>query len=209
MHYGHFTLYNKSIVYKSDNVYLAENIVATGYVGGNDVSMNTLDSLLRDDGERKSFYVALVPAVEGAGDDAGPAASYYNPMDVTGKFASNIPHLANLDAEIGNTNGHLHYAGATFYAHLWQFSNSSQRLNNDYVYAEVHGDNTVCFQGHQTAYNPAKGDFSFTTVNTGHFGDRVYAGCGKVRRMAGQKYLEPVSYTSAFGATKNLVTIGV
>lgn len=38
MHYGNFTLYSKTIVKKSDNVYLAENIVATGYVGGNDTT---------------------------------------------------------------------------------------------------------------------------------------------------------------------------
>ena len=209
MHYGHFTLYSKSIVYKSDNVYLAENIVSTAYVGGNDVSMNTLDSL-REDGERKSMYVALVPASDNAGDDpVATNGAYYNPMDVTGKFATNIPHLANLDDEIGNSNRYLHYPGATFYSHVWQFNNSAQRLMNDYVPAEVNSDNTVVFQGHQTSYNPAAGNFSYTTVNTGHFGERVYPGCGKVRRLAGSKFLEPVSYTSAFGATKSVVTVGV
>lgn len=111
MHYGHFTLYSKTVVWKSDNVYLAENIVATGYVRGNDVSFNTLDSLYTPSGESdvKSIYAALVPvSARHSEDTITSGQGYFNPMDVSGRFAENVPHLRNLDLEVGNP-GRLHY----------------------------------------------------------------------------------------------------
>ncbi len=208
MHYGNFTLYSKSIVYKSDNVYLAENIVSTGYIRGNDVSMNTFETLKDDNaGGAKSIYVALVPVSGAQGDDDAPG--YFNPLDVTGAFATNVPHLQNLDNEVGNTNMKKHYPGAAYYAAMWGMNNSAQRMQTEYISSQMNEHNTLCFQGHQTTYNHHSHKFDLTTVNTGHFGDRIYPGCGRVRRMAGQKYLEPVSYTNSFGATKNLTSIGV
>jgi len=208
MHYGNFTLYSKSIVYKSDNVYLAENIVSTGYIRGNDVSMNTYETLKDDDaGGAKSIYVAMVPVSGAQGDDDAPG--YFNPLDVTGAFATNVPHLQNLDNEVGNTAMKKHYPGAAYYAAMWGMNNSAQRMQTEYISSQMNEHNTLCFQGHQTTYNHHSHKFDLTTVNTGHFGDRIYPGCGRVRRMAGQKYLEPVSYTNSFGATKNLTSIGV
>jgi len=210
MHYGNFTLYSKSIVYKSDNVFLAENILANGYISGNDVSMNTLQSLQSGD-QPRSMFVALVPLLGSENSEGTTSVSalgqYPNPLDITGKFANGIPHLANLDMEVGNPQGLEHYPGASFYAMTFGMNNSNQTFNSEYVYAEMNTQNTICFQGHQTMFNPAENKWDMTIVNTGHFGDRIYAGCGRVRR--GQmKYLEAVSYTTQFGSTKSLTVVG-
>jgi len=210
MHYGNFTLYSKSIVYKSDNVFLAENILANGYVGGNDVSMNTLQSLQSGD-QPRSMFVALVPLLGSENSEGTTSVSalgqYPNPLDITGKFANGVPHLANLDMEVGNPQGLEHYPGASFYAMTFGMNNSNQTFNQEYVYAEMNTQNTICFQGHQTMFNPAENKWDMTIVNTGHFGDRIYSGCGRVRR--GQmKFLEPVSYTTQFGSTKSLTVVG-
>jgi hypothetical protein len=210
MHYGHFTLYSKTVVWKSDNVYLAENIVATGYVRGNDVSFNTLDSLYTPSGESdvKSIYAALVPvSARHSEDTITSGQGYFNPMDVSGRFAENVPHLRNLDLEVGNP-GRLHYPGAEFYASVWRMNNSSQKLETEFVPSQMGSHNTLVFQGHQMTYNPSNGKYDLTTLNTGHFGDRVYPGCGKVRRMANQKWLQPVTYTSAFGASSHITSLG-
>jgi hypothetical protein len=206
MHYGHFTLYSKTIVWKSDNIYLAENIVSTGYVRGNDVSTNTLPALMAGRSDA-SMYIALIPAtgVRGPGgvtnaDRSGQ--SFFNPMDITGRFSTNVPHLANLDAEVGN-KGALHYPGADFYANVWMMNNQQQQSITSFTPMVVSSHNTLCFQGHQMNYNVADRQYNLTTLNTGHFGDRVYPGCGKVRRMASSKYLLPVTYTNAFGATQH------
>lgn len=211
MHYGNFTLYSKSIVYKSDNVYLAENIVSTGYLHGNDVTFNTLDSIYADEASgQRSIYAAMVPVSSATGEDGVAAAhGYFNPMDVTGHFATNVPHLQDLDREVGNSRGGFHYPGAPYYSCVWQMNNSNQQPETEFVLSQLNAHNTMCFQGHQTVFNPQNNTFDMTTVNTGHFGERIYPGCGRVRRMAGQKYLEPVSYTSAFGAHKQLVNVGV
>jgi len=216
MHYGHFTLYSKTLVWKSDNVYLAENIVSTGYVRGNDTSFNTLESLYSasSDSKNRSIYCAMVPPTMRPeysirpSSDGSSVAGFYNPMDITGKFATNVPHLANLDAEVGNP-GNLHYPGAQFYAHAWRMNNTSQRMETEFVPLQLNAHNTLCFQGHQMAYNPEAKIFNLTTLNTGHFGERIYPGCGKVRRMANAKYLQPVTYTSTFGASHHLVNVGV
>jgi hypothetical protein len=207
MHYGNFTLYSKSIVYKSDNVYLAENIMATGYVRGNDAGINTLTSLRNEMELPKSIYAALVPIMSTSGDSAPTAGGYANPMDVTGRFATQIPHLARLDEEIGNTRNLLHYPCADFYSSVYRFNNSAQTMTAEFEYQQVNRYNTLCFQGHQATYNPNNGMFDLVTINTGHFGPRVYAGAGKVRR-GDQKFLEPVSYTSEFGAKNNMVSLG-
>lgn len=211
MHYGHFTLYSKTLVWKSDNIYLAENIVSTGYVGGNDVSFNTLESMYSRTGEERarSMYAALVPvSTRTTEDTVSTGLGYFNPLDITGRFAQNVPHLANLDQEIGNPGG-LHYPGADFYANAWRMNNSSQKLEAEFVPLQVNAHNTLCFQGHQMTYNPASRAYDLTTLNTGHFGPRIYPGCGQVRSMKNSKYLQAVSYTSAFGATTHMTTLGV
>jgi hypothetical protein len=59
------------------------------------------------------------------------------------------------------------------------------------------------------SFNPSSKAWDLTTLNTGHFGDRIYPGCGKVRSMKNSKYLQPVSYTSAHGANSHMTTLGV
>jgi hypothetical protein len=62
MHYGNFTMYLKSIVYKPDNVFLAENIFSGDYVDGLDTSMHDLRSVLseRTDNNKRSIYTCMV-----------------------------------------------------------------------------------------------------------------------------------------------------
>lgn len=210
MHYGNLTLYSKSIVYKSDSVHLAENVFATGYVRGNDVSFNTLQSLAAEHEPRRSIYCCLVPAPRGAGEDdgivIGNVPEDMNPMDVTGGFAASVPHLAQLELELGNSTGRAHYATANFYSLIYQWNNSAAVHTQQFEYEQLNRYNTLVFQGHQSSYNPHSGLYDLTTVNTGHWGANVYPGAGKVRRGL-MKTLMNVSYNTAFGATQNVVSI--
>lgn len=62
-------------------------------------------------------------------------------------------------------------------------------------------------QGHQSMYNPSNGLMDLVIKNTGHWGDRVYPGCGKVRTgMA--KLLEPVYYSNVYGGGGDLSAFG-
>ena len=44
--------------------------------------------------------------------------------------------------------------------------------------------------------------------NTGHWGDRVYPGCGKIRNGFA-KALEPVSYTNIYGGGGTSAVVGI
>ena len=41
--------------------------------------------------------------------------------------------------------------------------------------------NTICFQGHQFICDPQTAKLTRPIINRGHWGDRVYPGCKKVR----------------------------
>jgi len=58
-------------------------------------------------------------------------------------------------------------------------------------------------------YNPSTRQFDAVIENTGHWGNRVYPGCGRVRRGL-QKLLEPVQYNTLYGGgTKSVMQLGV
>ena len=202
MHYGNFTMYLKSLVYKADNVALAENVYAAGYVRGNNVTMHNLASSATRPSHKsgsESMYVCLVPYISDGDNYDTFHTEIPNPMDTTGKFSNNAPQLVALDNADGNRR---HYATADFYSRTYQFNNEN---TNDvglgaqgYVYDEVNRYNTVCYQGHQSGYNVSSGTFDLVTEGTGHWGNRIYPGCGKVRKGL-VKTLEPITYTTMFG----------
>jgi hypothetical protein len=205
MHYGNFTMYLKSIIYKPDNVVLAENIYANGYVGGNDVKFYTEKegrSYEVATAKKGSMYACLVPAAAGRSEYELP-----NPLDSTGAFSTNNPQLANMN---GSRSGY-HYATAAYYAKKYGFNNDSSASSTPdsrgYVHDVVDQYNTVCFQGHQSLFNPNNSNFDLVIENTGHWGNRIYPGCGKVRRGF-MKTLEPVTYTTSFGAQKSVTSLG-
>ena len=208
MHYGNFTMYLKSIVIKQQNVYLAENMYAMGYVGGNDCRFFTSPNEVTDymdSGCGRSMFSCLVPYDTRASDPSNCAwaCDYPNPMDITGQFQH-----ARL-ATNGSSPSANHYASCDFYSNYWQWKHTMQP-DTDMPYFSTYSKwNTLCYQGHQAMYNPQTHQFDAVIENTGHWGNRVYPGCGRVRRGL-QKLLEPVQYSTLYGGgTKSVVQLGV
>merc|ERR1719329_1650459 len=111
IHYGHYTMYLRAVVYKHQNVAIAENMFSMGYVGGDDVSFfdeESHDAFLQGEtSAHKSMFSCLVPYVR-------PTQEFYpNPMDITGRFSSSI----HADA-----NGADHYLGARYYGNKWRWA---------------------------------------------------------------------------------------
>ncbi|KAK3276391.1 hypothetical protein CYMTET_15518 [Cymbomonas tetramitiformis] len=183
MHYGNFTVYLKSVVYRPVNVHLAWDIMCANYLGGGGSEFRTSDSdkdeTMRTDEDRvPSLYSCLIGFDERIKD---------NPLDVTGRFA---PHtcLNNIRTP--------HYSTAEAYGAQHAFYPMTPP-NGDLPYFDSENrGNTICFQGHQASYNHNTGYIDRVTLNTGHWGERVYPGCGKVRRGL-SKFLEPVNYSNA------------
>ena len=209
MHLGNFTMYLKSIVYQQQNVYIADHIFAQGYLFGDNVTFWDEDtskraaSLMENPGSNTvpSIFSMLVPY-----DSPRQSGDYFagelpNPLDVTGAYSPTNPALEHL-----NSGAASHYATAPFYRQYYSFNNSAPP--DDYLqFGSYNRYNTLCFQGHQAMFNPATKNYDLVQQNTGHWGSRIYPGCGKVRKGL-QKLLEPVSYTSIHGESSRLTTLG-
>lgn len=214
MHIGNFTMYLKSIVYQQQNVYIAENIFAQGYLYGNNAQFFSKEDRNKYTpkeavGPQKSMYAALVPyeCSRSRGD------SYYadelpNPLDITGSYNPSNPALAEFAGGSAAGAAPLHYASAKYYSSLFSWNNTNQDPLQE-GFNSYNRYNTLCFQGHQAMFNPASKNYDLVQANTGHWGNRVYAGCGKVRKGL-QKMLEPVTYANAYGGDSGraMVTIG-
>ena len=183
---GNFTLYLKSIVYKQQNVLLAEDIFAMGYVGGDDCNFfketDDYRSFMTTYVPNRSLFACMVPYGN---------RDYDNPMDITGQLPN--------DTSPSASDGRPQYETAQFYKSYWNFDNSSYVDGSaPHYHATAGRANTVCYQGHQSMYSIQDRTFNLVIKNTGHWSDRVYPGCGKVRNGF-SKALEPVQYNNIFG----------
>ena len=188
LHYGNFTFYSKSVVYRQQNVYLAEDMFSTGYIGGNGTEFFTEYQDMEDynngveNQRHKSIFAMLAPYSD---------VEYNNPVDITGRYSGDT-HALNVDER-------LQFASAPFYRKLWNWGQHGQVAPGRSKFETPDAaQNTVCFQGHQAMYNPQSSMFDVVIKNTGHWGDRVYPGCGKVRQGM-QKVFEPVQYKNVYG----------
>ena len=188
LHYGNFTFYSKSVVYRQQNVYLAEDMFSTGYIGGNGTEFFTEYQDMEDynngieNQRHKSIFAMLAPYSD---------VEYNNPIDITGRYSG--------DTQALNVDERMQFASAGFYRKLWNWGSHGQVPPGRSKFETPDAaQNTVCFQGHQAMYNPGSSMFDVVIKNTGHWGDRVYPGCGKVRQGM-QKVFEPVQYKNVYG----------
>ena len=188
VHFGHYTIKYKSIVYNERAVYHAHDYMCTGYLGGNDTRFVTRKSqtdFAQSQGDNEHFhsmFACLVPYQRTA---------YPNPMDITGSFYDRVRGE--------KTSKILHYPSAKFYSKYWGWSNEQQESPNEAKYTSERGTmNTVCFQGHQAMFSPNTGSYTQVIENTGHWGRNVYPGVGKVRAGLASA-IQQVSYSEAYG----------
>jgi hypothetical protein len=183
MHYGHFTYNSKSQVLNSRKIVHGRNVVCKDYHGGN--GHKVWDASDPDDLEDYSAGemtkdVFFVPVMINHEIDT-------NHMDITGSYHPDIG--AGEEA-----NKATHYDSAAIYRKYWGWRNNVTSLKDaSYNAIRRPRDNTIVFQEHQHQYNPGSGKMDLTIMNKGHWGDRVYPGCGKARRGV-EMYLKPVKY---------------
>ncbi len=176
-------------------MFLAEDIFSMGYVGGDDCNFFTTrddySSYLANYDAEKSLFACIVPY--GSGD-------YANPLDITGRLPSD---------KAASGRDLMHYATAPFYKSYWQFDNQNFSDGSEsHYHNNANRVNTICYQGHQSMYSIADRTFSLVIKNTGHWGDRVYPGCGKIRNGFA-KALEPVSYSNIYGGGGTSAMVGL
>jgi len=188
LHIGNFTFYAKPAVLQPRNIAYAPNIYCEEYLGGNGTNYFRYDDTDRQnlqDGiidDRDMFCVA-VPL------EFKPDRRF---IDLTGRYDSKVCGGVSDESP-------MQYSNADLYSEYWGWSHPSvaNRPNpDDYTADSVPQYNTICVQDHQRIFlhkGNGKGTFDKVIMNKGHWGPRVYPGCGRVRRGV-ETHLKPTKY---------------
>jgi len=172
MHYAHFTYYSKAIVKKEENIFIAEDIWSSKYLGGS----NTIFHSGKDDYDahieqetdhynesfidKPSLYAMIIPYSQ---------KRIPNPMHMSGSF----------------TGGNVQYNTHDFYSNVYNIDR--QDLNSRLDYTQDHNaTNWTCYQGHQLNWKESStggiGGHNAVVYGKGHWGKHgTYPGCADVR----------------------------
>jgi hypothetical protein len=185
MHYGHFTLYAKTVVYKPEMVVRVDNIVVKDYLGGNGVRLwnvleqRDIDAFRSNELYKDIFPVAVRPDFR--------LETYF--LDMTGRFNDRLH--PNEEAKKATAFPPMD----RILSEIWGWRSVFSPLQNEYFANIAAKFNTLCFQEHQKLYNHATRQWDRVIIDKGHFGANVYPGCGEVRRGVAM-YFKPVDYTN-------------
>lgn len=183
MHYGHLTYNSRTVITNSQRILHLRHCLIKNYLGGN--GHNVWDASNPSDREKYcngelTKDIHFVPVLMTQNVDA-------NHIDATGRYHEHIG--AGPDAQ-----EMTHYDSAAIYSEFWGWSHEALNLQDaSYTNVRVAHENTLAFQEHQSMYNSGSGAFDLYVRDKGHWGDRIYPGCGKVRRGC-ESWLKPVKY---------------
>jgi hypothetical protein len=183
-HFGHFTMYAKSVVMFPQYIVRADNIVCLDYVGGNGHLIWNPANDDHVDSYRANELICdvfMVPIIRGTW------TPNWHIMDISGRYNERVS--PNAEARASTDYGPM----AAILGEIWGWRAIISPQQKDYFAQFAPKFNTVVFQEHQKLYDPNRGDYSVYKIDRGHWGSRVYPGCGEVRR-GNSLYFLPVSY---------------
>lgn len=182
MHFGHFTMYAKSLVLENRALTWARNMYAGGYLGGGGVAFWCYDDEVNNLRGRSAYLNAQL----NASLIACPLPIHFKPqnwhLDVTGRY--NPALYASRTAREP-----LHWPGADIFAAYWHWRNNVSLAFTQHSPAQNSATpptaNSVCFQGFQMVVDKNSRELTRPIVNRGHWGPNVCVGAAAVRRGAG------------------------
>ena len=189
MHYANFTFYQKALVRQPKNVYVAEDVFAAGYIGGNNTKFfkggDIAAELQGAAHNRPSLLVALLDNEE----------SLPNPLSITGEWEGALRRADPTEAPTGATVFHYSSCAQTVTNFkLATLLSMDPRVSGNNSYSSpVKSINTVCFKG--ACRHRKEGGVSSTDHNTGHWG-HTYPGVKSVR-AGHNKYMREMEIRGA------------
>lgn len=172
IHVGSFTVRFGCMIAQPENVYIAEDIVCTGYLGGGGSKLFTSPNEFRQYAPTftgASIFARLLP---------------YDYTDIPTAIHLADDKLAALEA--------TSLPGRDWFQRYWQLPSASSG-GMPFAFGERNSMvNTLCFRGHQLSYDTATERHTKVTQNTGHWGPNVYPGCSRQRTSLGG-VLQPVA----------------
>ena len=178
VHVGHYTFYSKSVVKRPKNYIIIEDIFSQGYVGGEGITPFSSNA---DDDDSLARHISEGTLGKGGSPSIIFVATKGKPtsdcLDITGRFHQTVYDIYN---EAGAREEHYIGSGSAYEDMKLKMLEPYRKDVEDTYVQRVQRFNTVCFRGMQ--YNLNKDNkMELTQLNTGHWGENVYAGVRKVR----------------------------
>lgn len=184
MHYGHFTMYAKTVVMHPEMIVRGDNIVVMSYNGGNGTrAWDPRDQNLRDEFDSNNLIADIFYAPVPANFEV---ASHF--LDITGRFSSRLS--ANAEAQKATDYG----PAANILSQIWGWKAIASPFTREHFSSIAPRFNTMVFQEHQWLYSHSSKRHDRVIVDKGHFGGNVYPGVADVRRGVSM-YVKTVDYT--------------
>lgn len=184
----HYTAYLSAVVFRPKNVYVVEDMYCERYLGGMGVKFWKREEYTRPNVNRRKCDIICAPLPPNF-------TEIERKIDIRGKWYTEQT-LNLVDAERFQMPL---YPGANRMNRLMGWFDPVRKsrglVQQKYRYSRV-PINYCCFQGVQWHYNQLNGDWGDVIVEKGHFGHKVYPGCGVVRNGK-LKYLKDPEYEKA------------
>lgn len=210
VHIGHYTFWHKSIVKTPKNVFIAEDIFARGYVGGEgggelkDGPLTEVINGTKSPGEVDSIIVlgdvaALENRIIDAENNVVERKALANPIDISGEYSVDAfkDGPSGLDVETGgifNYNGILEGADGDVKRALVQLTRLRGAGANGGVNpfnSPLRRLNTLCYRGMSIAI--MNDDKRRVTLSTDHWGTNVYQGV-RAARTGAMAFIKDMDY---------------
>lgn len=193
IHYGHYTMYNKTVLWSRAHIVHARNVFIKSYKGGAgtlvqdpldpyDVEAYHRGELARD--------IFLIP-------HAIDLITNQKHCDFSGTYHKTLS--ASRVCEEESNLWRMEY-----WTRLWRVKrNQRNPLDTSFFAESSPRTNTMCWQAHQQVWCQGTKDYSDVILNKGHWGPDVYSGCGKTRKGGtGTKVLSKTNYLKQFMQTQ-------
>ncbi len=181
MLFGHFTMYNTTMVTAPEKIAIAKNVFCRRYQGGNDMNVwNPFSIAHKNDYRDGRMGTASMFITLGLMNQSKPYAFW---LSMTGVMPSSL----NVDKAVARG---VAYPGANAFSSHWGFGADNgdglvQSTRNQYSCTPNQLErkfNVICMQEVQiNIYNSMDPSKPIVYMDKGHWGDRVYEGCSAVR----------------------------
>ena len=172
IHYGHFTMYNKTVIWSRQHIVHGRNIFCKEYHGGNGTAV--WDPLDPTDVEEYQFN-ELIRDIFWLPKPIGFHTNSKH-MDITGSYHKDLSPTKQANEE---TN----LPGIGIFAKHWGWSRQQRNPLNCSFWSDASPKmNTICFQAHQGVWNPKTMYPDRVITEKGHWGQNVYPTCGRTRK---------------------------
>ena len=188
---GHFNIYFQTVVHNNAKLVLGANVFCESYVRGNGVRVwDPLDPDHVNAFMAGNLIADIFVTLGRMNEDKSQYSSTWK--SITGV----MPDSLNVKPEV---NELVWYPGCAAISSHWgwndgmDFSNKRQYVcgGND---EETAKRNVIVMQELQFRYDPREGKYSHVTEDSGHWGTKIYPGCGKIRNGMGSGILHDPSY---------------